>query len=300
MRRGRRPGRAWSTRSVAALPPTAAGAAPGAQRDRRDRAHQPGPRAAVGRPRVPRWWPPAATPTWSWTWPPGSAAAAARGALAALARGGPGGRGGARGQQRRRRAGAGGHGAGGRAGRSWSAAASWWRSATDSGCRTCCSRPVPGSARWAPPTGPPSPTTPRAVGPDTGFILKVHPSNFVDRGFTAVGQRRRAGRPGGAGGRSTSAPGCWRPTRCSPTSRTPPPRCAPAPDLVTASGDKLLGGPQAGLLLGEADLVDAAAAPPAGPGAAGRQADPGRAGGDGAWPSAPDLAGPPRRPGVAA
>jgi len=93
-----------------------------------------------------------------------------------------------------------------------------------------------------------------AAGPRTAFILKVHPSNFRIEGFTAaaaVSELAGLGPPVvfdiGSG-------------LLVPHPRLPEePSAATAlrdgAALVTASGDKLLGGPQAGLLLGRADLV---------------------------------------------
>ncbi|MFG1803856.1 L-seryl-tRNA(Sec) selenium transferase [Micromonospora carbonacea] len=94
-----------------------------------------------------------------------------------------------------------------------------------------------------------------AVGPDTGFVLKVHPSNFVVTGFTsAVGVDRLAtlGVPVVA----DIGSGLLAPDPLLPDEPDAAGTLRAGAHLVTASGDKLLGGPQAGLLLGDAGLVD--------------------------------------------
>ena len=97
-----------------------------------------------------------------------------------------------------------------------------------------------------------------AIGPETAFVLKVHPSNFVVTGFTrSVDVEELAGLPVPVVadiGSGLLAPHPLLPDE--PDATTALRRGA---TLVTASGDKLLGGPQAGLLLGApgagADLV---------------------------------------------
>ena len=93
-----------------------------------------------------------------------------------------------------------------------------------------------------------------AIGPQTGFVLKVHPSNFVVTGFTSavpVQQLATLGVPVVVDiGSGLLAPDPLLPDEPDAASAL---RAGAA--LVTASGDKLLGGPQAGLLLGDADLV---------------------------------------------
>jgi L-seryl-tRNA(Ser) seleniumtransferase len=88
-----------------------------------------------------------------------------------------------------------------------------------------------------------------AVGPNTAFVLKVHPSNFVVTGFTRsvdVDELAGLGVPVVADiGSGLLAPHPLLPDE--PDATTALTRGA---TLVTASGDKLLGGPQAGLLLG--------------------------------------------------
>ncbi|OLB63947.1 MAG: L-seryl-tRNA(Sec) selenium transferase [Actinobacteria bacterium 13_2_20CM_2_72_6] len=93
-----------------------------------------------------------------------------------------------------------------------------------------------------------------AIGPATGFVLKVHPSNFVVSGFTStvgVAELAALGVPVVVDiGSGLLAPDPLLPDEPDAASAL---RAGAA--LVTASGDKLLGGPQAGLLLGNAELV---------------------------------------------
>jgi L-seryl-tRNA(Ser) seleniumtransferase len=93
-----------------------------------------------------------------------------------------------------------------------------------------------------------------AVGPGTGFILKVHPSNFRVEGFTAqasIGELASLGVPVVA----DIGSGLLVPEPLLPDEPDATTALRDGAGLVTASGDKLLGGPQAGLLLGRADLV---------------------------------------------
>ncbi|MQY08605.1 L-seryl-tRNA(Sec) selenium transferase [Actinomadura macrotermitis] len=94
-----------------------------------------------------------------------------------------------------------------------------------------------------------------AIGPDTGFVLKVHPSNFRVVGFTAEAAVADLA--------SLPVPlvadigsGLLAPDPALPGEPDAATALSAGADLVTASGDKLLGGPQAGLLLGDPAVVD--------------------------------------------
>ena len=93
------------------------------------------------------------------------------------------------------------------------------------------------------------------VGPETGCILKVHPSNFRIDGFTSsvgVADLATLGVPVVVDiGSGLLARDPLLPDESDADSAL---RAGAA--VVTASGDKLLGGPQAGLLLGTADIVE--------------------------------------------
>jgi L-seryl-tRNA(Ser) seleniumtransferase len=97
-----------------------------------------------------------------------------------------------------------------------------------------------------------------ALGPATGAVLKVHPSNFVVRGFTRavrVGELAAALAGTGIPLVADVGSGLLRPHPLLPDEPDLQSTLAAGADLVLASGDKLLGGPQAGLVLGRADLV---------------------------------------------
>ncbi|WP_299956766.1 L-seryl-tRNA(Sec) selenium transferase [uncultured Modestobacter sp.] len=97
-----------------------------------------------------------------------------------------------------------------------------------------------------------------ALGPDTGAVLKVHPSNFVVRGFTrAVDVAELAPALAGTGVPLVAdvGSGLLRPHPLLPDEPDLQTTLAAGADLVLCSGDKLLGGPQAGIVLGRADLV---------------------------------------------
>ena len=93
-----------------------------------------------------------------------------------------------------------------------------------------------------------------ATGPRTAFILKVHPSNFRVEGFTtAVAIPELAGL--GPPVVFDIGSGLLVPHPLLPGEPDAATALRDGAALVTASGDKLLGGPQAGLLLGRSGLV---------------------------------------------
>jgi L-seryl-tRNA(Ser) seleniumtransferase len=93
-----------------------------------------------------------------------------------------------------------------------------------------------------------------AVDERTGFVLKVHPSKFVVSGFTSsVPVSELASLPVPVVADIGS--GLLAPHPRLPDEPSAAAMLQAGAALVTASGDKLLGGPQCGLLLGRADLV---------------------------------------------
>jgi L-seryl-tRNA(Ser) seleniumtransferase len=101
----------------------------------------------------------------------------------------------------------------------------------------------------------------RAIGPDTALLMKVHPSNYRVVGFSAavelhalveIGRAHRIEVMEDLGSGALvdlSAYGL-------PREPVVADRIAAGAGIVTFSGDKLLGGPQAGLIVGKRELID--------------------------------------------
>jgi L-seryl-tRNA(Ser) seleniumtransferase len=96
----------------------------------------------------------------------------------------------------------------------------------------------------------------RALGHETALLLRVHQSNFRVVGFTERPSLEELSRLANAAGLplvDDLGSGALAPVGDEPT---PAESLRAGADLVTFSGDKLLGGPQAGVIVGRADLVE--------------------------------------------
>ena len=95
-----------------------------------------------------------------------------------------------------------------------------------------------------------------AIGPETALLLRVHQSNFRIAGFTSRPRLREladVARRVGLPLVDDLGSGALRDAGDEPTARA---SVSAGADLVCFSGDKLLGGPQAGIVVGRADLVE--------------------------------------------
>jgi L-seryl-tRNA(Ser) seleniumtransferase len=97
-----------------------------------------------------------------------------------------------------------------------------------------------------------------AMGEQTGCLLKVHPSNFRVTGFSSgvgISQLRSLADEHRVPLVVDLGSGLLAPDPVLPDEPDVASALVSGADVVIASGDKLLGGPQAGLLLGRAEVI---------------------------------------------
>ena len=107
----------------------------------------------------------------------------------------------------------------------------------------------------------------RGLSQGAALLLTVHPSNYEIRGYTRrpePGELAALAREAGIPWVHDQGTGCVEPLEefGVPGEPTVASCLADGADIVTFSGDKLFGGPQAGFVAGRADLVSAIAAHP--------------------------------------